>query len=67
MKNVVITKDFGTGKANAQAKAELTKLCDVCGAPVHEDDYYGEYDMWLCPDCFADSEEELMRQANLFR
>ena len=26
MKNVVITKDFGTGKANAQAKAELTKL-----------------------------------------
>ena len=26
MKNVVITKDFGTGKANAQAKAELTEL-----------------------------------------
>ena len=26
MKNVVITKDFGTGKANAQAKAELTKI-----------------------------------------
>ena len=26
MKNVVITKDFGTGKANAQAKAELTEI-----------------------------------------
>ena len=26
MKNVAITKDFGTGKANAQAKAELTEL-----------------------------------------
>ena len=26
MKNVVITKDFGTGKVNAQAKAELTEL-----------------------------------------
>ena len=26
MKNVVITKDFGTGKANVQAKAELTEL-----------------------------------------
>ena len=26
MKNVVITKDFGTGKANAQAKAGLTEL-----------------------------------------
>ena len=26
MKNIVITKDFGTGKANAQAKAELTEL-----------------------------------------
>ena len=26
MKNVVITKDFGTGKANAQAKAELAEL-----------------------------------------
>ena len=26
MKNVIITKDFGTDKANAQAKAELTEL-----------------------------------------
>ena len=26
MKNVVITKDFGTGKANAQAKTELTEI-----------------------------------------
>ena len=26
MKNVVITKDFGIGKANVQAKAELTEL-----------------------------------------
>ena len=26
MKNVIITKDFGTGKANAQAKTELTKI-----------------------------------------
>lgn len=26
MRNVVITKDFGTGKANAQAKAELTEI-----------------------------------------
>ena len=26
MTNIVITKDFGTGKANAQAKAELTEL-----------------------------------------
>ena len=26
MKNVVITKDFGIGKANAQAKANLTEL-----------------------------------------
>ena len=26
MKNIVITKDFGTGKANAQAKAELTEI-----------------------------------------
>lgn len=26
MKNVVITKDFGTGKANAQAKVELTEI-----------------------------------------
>ena len=26
MKNIIITKDFGTGKANAQAKAELTEL-----------------------------------------
>ena len=26
MKNIVITKDFGTGKANVQAKAELTEL-----------------------------------------
>ena len=26
MENVVITKDFGTGKANVQAKAELTEL-----------------------------------------
>ena len=26
MKNIVITKDFGTGKANAQAGAELTKI-----------------------------------------
>ena len=26
MKNIVITKDFGTGKANAQAKAVLTEI-----------------------------------------
>ena len=26
MTNIVITKDFGTGKANVQAKAELTKI-----------------------------------------
>ena len=26
MKNIVITKDFGTGKANAQAKAELIEI-----------------------------------------
>lgn len=26
MMNVTITKDFGTGKANAQAKAELTEI-----------------------------------------
>ena len=26
MKNIVITKDFGTGKANVQAKAELTEI-----------------------------------------
>ena len=26
MKNVIITKDFGIGKANAQAKANLTEL-----------------------------------------
>ena len=26
MKNIVITKDFGIGKANAKAKAELTKI-----------------------------------------
>ena len=26
MENIIITKDFGTGKANAQAKAELTKI-----------------------------------------
>ena len=26
MENIVITKDFGTGKANAQAKVELTKI-----------------------------------------
>lgn len=26
MTNIVITKDFGTGKANAQAKAELTEI-----------------------------------------
>ena len=26
MTNIIITKDFGTGKANAQAKAELTEL-----------------------------------------
>jgi hypothetical protein len=26
MENIVITKDFGTGKANAKAKAELTKI-----------------------------------------
>lgn len=24
--------------------------CDVCGAPVHEEDYYEEYDMYICPD-----------------
>ena len=34
--------------------------CDICGTPVHEEDYYEEYDMCICPDCFSALEEELM-------
>lgn len=34
--------------------------CDICGTPVHEEDYYEEYDMCICPDCLSASEEELM-------
>ena len=33
--------------------------CDVCGAPVHDEDYYGAYDMCICPDCLPALEEEL--------
>lgn len=38
MKNVVITKDFGTGKANAQAKAELTEIIMNALAQVFGDE-----------------------------
>lgn len=34
--------------------------CDVCGTPVYEEDYYGEYDMYICFDCLSALEEELM-------
>ena len=34
--------------------------CDICGTPVHEEDYYEEYDMYVCPDCLSALEEELM-------
>lgn len=34
--------------------------CDVCGATVHEEDYYEEDDRCICPDCFSALEEELM-------
>lgn len=38
MKNVVITKDFGTGKANVQAKAELTEIIMNALAQVFGDE-----------------------------
>ena len=38
MKNIVITKDFGTGKANAQAKAELTEIIINALAQVFGED-----------------------------
>ena len=38
MKNVVITKDFGTGKVNAQAKAELTEIIINALAQVFGDE-----------------------------
>lgn len=38
MKNVVITKDFGTGKANIQAKAELTEIIMNALAQVFGDE-----------------------------
>ena len=38
MKNIVITKDFGTGKANAQAKAELTEIIINALAQVFGDE-----------------------------
>jgi hypothetical protein len=34
--------------------------CDVCRTFVHEEDYYEEYDMYVCPDCLSALEEELM-------
>ena len=34
--------------------------CDVCGTPVHEEDYCEEYEMCICPDCFSALEEEPM-------
>ena len=39
MKNIVITKDFGTGKANAQAKAELTEIIINALAQVFGEDH----------------------------
>ena len=38
MKNIVITKDFGTGKANAQAKVELTEIIINALAQVFGDE-----------------------------
>ena len=38
MKNIVITKDFGTGKANTQAKAELTEIIMNALAQVFGDE-----------------------------
>ena len=38
MKNIVITKDFGTGKVNAQAKAELTEIIINALAQVFGDE-----------------------------
>ena len=38
MKNIVITKDFGTGKANAQTKAELTEIIINALAQVFGDE-----------------------------
>jgi len=38
MTNIVITKDFGTGKANAQAKAELTEIIINALAQVFGDE-----------------------------
>lgn len=38
MTNIVITKDFGTGKANAQAKTELTEIIINALAQVYGDE-----------------------------
>ena len=38
MTNIVITKDFGTGKANAQAKTELTEIIINALAQVFGDE-----------------------------
>ena len=38
MKNIVITKDFGTGKANAQVKVELTEIIINALAQVFGDE-----------------------------
>ena len=38
MTNIIITKDFGTGKANAQAKAELTEIIMNALAQVFGDE-----------------------------
>ena len=38
MENIIITKDFGTGKANAQAKAELTEIIINALAQVFGDE-----------------------------
>jgi recombinational DNA repair protein (RecF pathway) len=38
----------------------MQQYCDLCGAPVYEEDYYQEYDMCICPNCFSAFIEELM-------
>ena len=38
MENIIITKDFGTGKVNAQAKAELTEIIINALAQVFGDE-----------------------------
>lgn len=35
-------------------------FCDVCGTPVYDENYYEEYDMYLCDNCVIECEEELM-------